>query len=214
MIDLREDYDEEELKEKDLMLIPGIFKKSWSKNRGLRLQQEYVDKETKTQIVAIEKYDYVFKNGIREISDYTRKIEWFDTTGEIITFKDTTPHIDDDHIADVNKVCRNWRMDYLERAAINLADLAVALPEPYKTHYEDVSKSIEQLLAHYEQQIYKYRTRNFLSIELESAILSETNPAIITLLDKFVKIPQTDPKFPDGLTTRQSIMYQLNGGQL
>jgi len=203
----------------NINLIPGLKKKSWIKNRGARIVQQFKDDEDR--VIIHELYTYEMINDDREIGNYSRKIQMFNEDGSLIKFPigdegaqdyiDTTPDITPDHIADINKVCRNWRMDYLERAAKGLIAYAETVDEPYKSHFTDVGNSIETLLDHYSDQIYKYRSRNFLSMDLENAVLNETDMDILHLLDKFVKPPGTDENFPKGLKTKDSIMFQLTG---
>ncbi len=63
------------------------------------------------------------------------------------------------------------------------------------------------LFAHYEVQVQHYIDRG--TSEFENAVLNETDPTILSILAITAREPDTD--FPNGLTVKQSIVYQLTG---
>jgi len=211
MVDLENEYDIEELKFINANFLPGMRKKQWVRSRGSRIYQPYIDMQNPSFEVIREVYNYTFENGLREIKDYDRFMIYHRPDDTVLLVTDTTPDKNSDHIDDINKYCRNWQMNYLERAAKNLLNLSATLPEPYKSNFIEVSEAIEDLLDHYSDQVFKYRNRNYLSTELEDYINNETDTVILDLLSKWVKPPGTDPNFPNGLTTKQSILFQLTG---
>lgn len=193
-----------------------LAKKAWLKDRGLRVRQDYMysyvddNGEDQQEVKASEIYTYEFKNEGREVSSYSRRMDWFDN-GEVILTQDTTPDLTIDHLSDVNKSARNAQIEYLEISADNLRNIAATLPEdhPYKEHFIDVANSIDILLNHYEVSSRKYRERKLHTMDFETAVTYETNPQILAIHVKVVRLP--DASFPTGLNVVQAIMYQLRG---
>lgn len=209
-----EEYDVDEIKSTDIMLIrldgKKLTKKSWIKSRGLRQQQLYLDHTG--EIRAREIYNYQYTNGGREVESYSRALEWFDN-GSLICSEITTPELTFFHLKEVNKSARNGQIDYLEAAAENLklaaANMALPLTQTQRDGYALIGNSIDLIMSHYNEQIFKYTTRNTHTMDFENAVLAEADANI---LQRFpLPARPADDYFPNGLTVLQSIMFQLKG---
>lgn len=209
-ISFASDYDLEEVKITPAKLITlnekHNSKNQWVKSRGARIEQSYTYSDTSSYIR--EYYVYAYGLGGRNISSYTRTIEWVDTEG-VFYSEETTPELTSYHLREVNKSARNGQMDYMEGAAYDLGELALTLPEPYKTGYLAISDGLNLIMEHYKEEIREYRERNLYTYSFEDAVNSETDPTILTLHDMIVRVP--DVLFPLGLTAKQSIIHQLTG---
>lgn len=210
----KSDYDLEEVKSIPAKLITlnekHNNKQQWVKSRGARLEQTYSYEDTNSYIR--EYYNYTWVNEGREVSSYSRFIEWVDVVDEnpiIFHSEDTTPDLTNYHLREINKSIRNGQIDYMEGAAFDLAQLADTLPDPFKTGYLAISNNLITLLDHYKEEIREYRERNIYSYAFENAVENETDATINDLLDSMVRPPDAD--FPLGLTARQSIIHQLKG---
>lgn len=210
-MNLLDEYGEDELLKTNtnFLRLNGVKlkKKAWTKDRGLRIKQDYVYEPT-GEIKVSEIYEYEYTNDNREVKSYTRKINWYDD-GEVIQSQDTTPDLTINHISDVNKSARNSQVEYLELSADNLRNLADTLPEPYRSQYLQVASSIDLLLNHYEVSTRKYRERKLHTIDFENAVIFESNPQILAIHQ--IPVRQPDAHFPNGLNVKQAIMYQLKG---
>jgi hypothetical protein len=181
-------------------------KNQWVKSRGARIEQHYTYSNTDSYIR--EYYSYTYGDGGRNISDYTRTIEWVDQVG-LFYSEETTPELTSYHLREVNKSARNGQMDYMEGAASDLGELALTLPEPYKTGYLAISTGLETIMQHYKEEIREYRERNLYAYTFEDAVNNETDQTILDLLAMTVRVP--DVLFPLGLTAKESIIHQLTG---
>jgi len=204
------DYDLEEVKAIPAKLITlnekHNSKEQWIKSRGARIEQKYTYEDSDSYIR--EYYVYTYGDGGRNISNYVRTIEWVDAVG-VFYSENTTPRLTNYHLRQVNKSARNGQMDYMEGAAFDLGELALTLPEPYKTEYLAVSSGLNTVMNHYKEEIREYRERNLYTYAFEDAVNNETDPTILALHDMTVRVP--DALFPLGLTAKQSIIHQLTG---
>jgi len=209
VIKFLDEFDIEEIKSTNVMLIrldgDKLVKKAWIKQRGVRIEQRYED--ILGNVRAREFYQYTYSNGGREISSYVRKLEWIDEA--VIATEVTTPDLTLHHLSEVNKSARNGQIDYLEAAAANLKMLAQTLPEPLKTQYTQIANSIDAMMGNYDSHIRKYRERNTHTMDFENAVVNEASQTILQILG--LPARQPDAIFPNGLTVKQSIMYQLTG---
>jgi len=204
------EYDIEEIKSTPAKLITlnekHNFKAQWIKSRGVKVEQFYTYEDSESYIR--EYYTYTYTDGGRNISSYVRTIEWVDAVG-LFYSEITTPDLTNYHLREVNKSARNGQIVYMEGAAYDLAELALTLPEPYKTAYTTVANGLDFIIDHYKEEIREYSERNLYSYAFENAVNNETDPAILSLLGMTVRVP--DAEFPSGLTAKQSIIHQLTG---
>lgn len=209
-----DEYDIEEIKSTDLMLIrlsgEKLKKKSWVKSRGLRIHQDYLD--SMGQLRAREFYNYQYTNGGREVETYSRSVEWYDND-QVICSEITTPEITHFHLKEVNKSARIGQIDYLEAAAENLKNVAanqsIPLTDQLREGYLLIANSIDLIMDHYSSEIVKYTTRNTHTMDFEESVIYESDANILSRFPLPARPP--DQFFPNGLTVLQSIMFQLRG---
>lgn len=203
---LYENYSKEELLEKNANFL-GLKKRDWSFSRGARFEQLYTNSQNETVIKEV--YEYSLSNGGREIDSYVRYLIYFKEVGLEWFRTDTTPDQTPEHIDGINQAVRVRRVNYLERAATNLKEQAQSLPSPQKEQFTFVANSVQSMYIHYAEQIRLYKERVILDNSFEDAVNSETNSQILQTLNTPARSP--DQFFPNGLTVKGSVLYQLTG---
>lgn len=186
----------------------GLNAGMWAYERGARTERLYTDSEG--NVVVRDAYSYTYEDGgkdLRWVKEVERKIEWFTKSDEVGLTKDITPNFNNKKMKQLNRDLRQGRIDYLEASAEELREVALMVPEPYKTQYNSIAGSIDGLFNHYADQVLKYISRG--TSHFEDDVSNETNANILGVF----QIPSAPPseKFPNGMTVRESILYQLTG---
>ena len=231
-MNLFENFSEEELRLIDANLLP-LQKMMWNFSRGTRSRQEYLDADGNINIK--EEYHYVWSVDNREVEDFTRTFTFLKDDGtELFEPIDTTPHKNSLLIDEINESIRRRQIRYLRTATKALEEGANSLPQSvdqptlnylmsiqavhpnyntpelyikYRQGLLNAASGLDYLLNHYSTEILNYE--NFGTMDFENAILNETDVTALSVLDATLRSP--DSKFPNGLTGRQSILYQLTG---
>ncbi len=205
---LYSNYHTDELKRMPIKLLAsaeGLSRDPWSFDRGGKTERCYKDQSSNPLIRVY--YTYIYSNGVRDIESFQEFIEFKKENGEVFLTIEVPNSQSSKVLHDLNRVIRQGRIDYLETTAKALGELAPSESEPWKTNYETVSNNIDTLFDHYQAQIDEYISRGTMS--LENAVNSETDQSILDILNTDARKPDAD--FPNGLTVKQSIMYQLEG---
>lgn len=177
----------------------------WGFSRGAKTIKNYILNNT-TYMSSEYVYEYDSEN--RDIIAITSKmVRWFKADGSVGMEKDVTPEPNIKQFGDIKRSIWNGRVDYLEQGAKDLAAIAQTLPEPYKSQYLQVAAAVDFVFDFYEVPIRSYRERG--TLDWENAVLNETNPQIVAILD--LPVRPADTLFPNGLTARESIIHQLKG---
>lgn len=194
------------------------------KERGLRIEKnwkfiEYDEEDIPTvtnQVVIKEFYEYVwnpesdFKK--RSISSMTKKVQFLDDQGNV-GLRRTLKEVSDAYLLEgVNENIRKSRVKYLssESAKIkNLLPQMPTLPMNLQAHYTDVVNSIDIVMHELDDLARKYIDNGF--SEFEQKVTTETDTDLATHLDKVTIFPGQEPKWPNGQTIREALLYQLNG---
>lgn len=205
-MNLLQEYSEQELRETNANLLP-LKKKKWKFNRGARTEQHYVDSEG--NVNAKETYIYTWSEDGRQVIDFTRSFVFMDDEGEPLFDEiDTTPDKDAITIEEINEAIRARQIRYLRTTAKSLKALADTLPaSPFKDALINASSGVNLVLGHYSVQINLYE--KYGTTDWEDAMDSESDPTILFILDSVLRQPDVD--FPNGLTGRQSILFQITG---
>lgn len=210
-MNLEDLFDESELSLLNVNHL-GLKKKAYQFKRGARTSQKYLDMndldgEGNPIVNAEELYTNVWSADGRRLESFTRKLYYYHQDGSVFHEIDTTPDIDDVLIEEIMESVWKRQVRYLKVAAENLADLALTLPEPYKTQYTTIANNVLIIMDHYHTEIAKYEAHG--TTDFENAVLNETDPTILALLQTPVRAPDTE--FPNGLTAKTSIIHQLTG---
>ena len=97
---------------------------------------------------------------------------------------------------------------YLRTTAKNLIKIAATLPDSeFKTNLTNAGNGVNMVLNHYSSEISSYE--KYGTDDWQNALEDESDPFILSILDALLRTP--DDQFPNGLTGRQSILYQLTG---
>jgi len=222
MYNIFEEYDLPEIlsmnfKRKHLGLEFG----EWKYNRGAYEKREYFHSEDGNLVVR-ELYDYEYAPEVdglkRKVTKASRMIQWFDGGGNV-GHEVTVKVIDKKQsLKKINRDIRRNRIDFLEVRGEDLVDIANSIPEearavePYATQYQQlmyVSQQIFTLLRHYSNEIVTYVYSGDPLLELR--IREEMNPTIQAILNIVTVAPGQDPRFPSGMTVKQSILFQITG---
>lgn len=203
-MDLFEKYTEEELRLVNVDFLE-LNKKPWEFSRGAKTQRRYEYPNGKLAVRVY--YEYGNNPDSRSIGQPTRAIEFYDSTETIRLTYDITKELNIKQLGNLNREIRQGRMDYMETAGVQLAELAPFVPEPYKTDFVEASHCVEVINKYYYTQIDSYIKHGDLSFE--QAIINETNVKILQILNLGVRPP--DALFPQGLTIKQTILHQLTG---
>lgn len=203
-MDLFEDYSKEELLTTDIQLL-GLKKKAWEFSRGARTFRDYLYPDD--TVAVKDSYDYIMSADNREIVEIIRKIQWFDSTGTMRLEKDISPELNIKNLKEINREIRQGRIDYLEAAGYQLAELAPYMPEPYASSFVKAANAVPVIMKFYDNEIEHYVHNG--TLDFERLLLEETNPIIIDLLETPVRPP--DAIFPTGLNMKQSVIHQLKG---
>lgn len=204
MINLFDQYSKSELLITDIQFL-DLKKQAWEFSRGARTQRIYLyDNDA---VAVKDYYTYTYDANNRSVTGLQRHIEWYDGSQVLKVQKTINQEINTKDLNALNREIRQGRIDYLEAAASSLAQYADLVPEPYKTDFKEAGDSVDILFSYYSQEIDQYIKRN--STVFEDKVQTETNPIIVKILSLNSYIP--DQTFPNGLTIKQAIMYQLNG---
>ena len=198
-------YHIDELKRISIKLLAsaeGLERGPWEYVRGAKTERLYKNSNDNT-IIKVS-YTYSYDEGYRKVISLEEKIEFFKDSGEIFL---TIPLDNNFDSKKLNRTIRQYQIDYLESKAEDLKALAAASPEPEKTQYNTVADNIEAIFSHYKLQVEAYISRG--TMELEDAINNEADVNMNSILDNPVRPP--DSTFPNGLTARQAVLYQLTG---
>lgn len=208
-MNLLEEYSEDELLLINVTFL-GLDQGPWILNRGQRLYREYTYKGA---LNVKDSYIYEMDEDNKNVESMSRQLEWYDIEQEVGLTKSIPISTTAESLKKLNREIRQNRMDFLEANAEKLRDIADSLPkvEPYATKAAKLLKvaaSIDLLFKHYSTEVAEYIQRGTSSFE--DAINSETNTDILTILAIPVREPD-DLHFPNGLTVKQSIQYQIDG---
>ena len=202
--DLFENFSTQELLITDIQFL-GLKKKAWEFSRGARTIRNYL---YDNDVVAItDSYEYVMSNDNREILQVIRIVRWFDIEGNEQLMKDISPEYNIKGLQSLNREIRQGRIDYLESAGIQLADLAPYMPSPYAESFVKASNAVPVITKYYQNEMDAYVAHG--TLDFERLLLEESNPIIMDLLETLVRPP--DAIFPTGLDMKQSVIHQLKG---
>lgn len=208
MINLFEEYSESELLLTNVTFL-GLDQGSWVLDRGQRQYRDYTSEDT---LRVRDSYVYTMSSSNKNIEGMSRMIQWYKQDGTVGLTKTIKINTTPESLKKLNREIRQNRMDFLESGAENLRNIASTLPpvEPYVTQaaqLNQVADSIDLLFTHYAIQIAEYIQRGTTSFE--DALSVETNPTILAILA--IPVRAVDEFFPNGLTAKQSIQYQIDG---
>ena len=209
MVNLFETWGEDELLVTNVTFL-GLDQGPWILNRGQRQYRRY---ESEGQLRVKDSYIYTMDSENRRVEGMSRRLEWYESDSTTVgLFKDINISTTPESLKKLNREIRQNRMDFLESGAENLRTIADSLPdsEPYTTQaaqLNQVANSIDLLFSHYAIEIAEYIQRG--TSAFENAINNETNATILTILA--IPVREPDTYFPNGLTVKQSIIYQING---
>ena len=211
----------------------GLESDSFDFKRGYRTEKKYYQDDV---LFIKEYYEYTYTQDLRSIQRVDSKIiEFYQHDGSLGMRKTIPKKQKQKKLREINTTARVGRIDYLITAAEALEDGYNALPpqvdEPtvqylisqnivspmfvsdvttyhvFRNGLLAISQGIESLLKHYSQEISDYTAYGFM--DFENSIVNESIPAFLQLLATPAR--PADSEFPNGLTVRQSIMYQLTG---
>jgi len=205
---LFEKYHIDELKRMPIKLLASaesLTRGPWSVVRGAKKERCYKDQNGNALIRVY--YVYAYENGLRDIKSFQEFIEFSKTSGGVFLAIEVPNSNNSKTINDLNRTVRQGRVDYLETTAKALGELAPNESEPWKTNYETVSNNIDTLFNYYQSEIDEYISRG--TMLLETSIKNESDQSILNLLNTDARKP--DGEFPNGLTVKESILYQLEG---
>ncbi len=205
---LYSNYHTDELKRMPIKLLAsaeGLSRDPWSFNRGGKTERCYKDQSENVLIRVY--YTYTYSNGVRDIESFQEFIEFKKSSGEVFLTIEVPNSQSSEVVNKLNRAIRQGRIDYLETTAKALGMLAPIESEPWKSNYETIANNIDTLFDHYQVQIDEYIARG--TMTLEDAVNAESNQSILDILSTDARKP--DAEFPNGLTVKQSIMYQLEG---
>lgn len=203
-MDLFNEYSEEELLTIDIQFL-GLEQHPWDYKRGAKTDRLYYCSDE--NVLVKHSYSYTTTNGNRDIQDVHVKIEWFNELGEIKLTKEYDKLLNNKRRKELNREIRQGRIDHMESEAEILREYAQTLPEPYKTQYTTVADNIDFIFETYSTQIDSYIKRG--TLDFETAVLVETDSTMVAILNLEALPPETD--FPNGMTVKESIIYQLTG---
>ena len=208
MINLFEEYGENELLVTNVTFL-GLDQGPWILNRGMRLYREY---KSEDNLRVKDSYVYTMDSSNRSIESMSRKLEWHRQDSTVGLIKDIPISTTPESLKKLNREVRQNRMDFLESGAENLRNIADSLPaaEPFiakATQLNQVADSIDFLFQHFSVEIAEYIQRGTSSFE--TAINNETDATILAIFA--IPVREPDAFFPNGLTVKQSIQYQIDG---
>lgn len=204
-MDLFDTYGEDELLILDIQHL-GLTQNPWDYRRGAKTERIY-NCVTDGNICVKHLFTYTFSNGERDIQDIHVKIEWYDASEQVKLTKEYDKLMSAKQRKQINREIRQGRLDHLEGEAENLRTLALGVPEPFKTQYNTVADNLDFLFSHYQTEVNSYIQRG--TMDFENAVNNETDPTILAILAIPALPPQ--PEFPNGMTVKESIIYQLTG---
>lgn len=204
MMDLFDQWSEDELFIIDIAHL-GLEIEAWDYKRGAKTERLYKDAEGNVKVKIF--YTYTFEDSNRKAVPTLRTIEWYDVDDTVKLSKSKNLIYSTKSLKSVQREIRQGRIDHLEGSAEELRTLADLLPEPQKSQYITVADNIDFLFTHYEHAIQEYIKRG--TMEFENAINSETDPTLLSIFD--IPVYPADSEFPNGLTVKESLLYQLNG---
>lgn len=202
--DIFEKFSESELLVTDIQFL-GLKKKAWEFSRGARTFRDYLYPDD--TVAVKDSYEYVMSSDNREIVQIIRRIQWFDSEGNMKLEKDISPELNIKNLKEINREIRQGRIDYLEAAGYQLAELAPLMPEPYATSFVKASNAVPVIMKFYDKEVAEYIQSG--TLNFEKLLLEESNPIIVDLLETLVRPP--DALFPTGLNMKQSAIHQLKG---
>jgi|GEM_PF-5812255 len=229
MVNLEEDYSISELEDKLLVSYP-LVQGNWVLERGANTIKNYREEEN-GQTKIREEYHYTWDKGNRFVQDFYKTIVWYANDGSVIHTRNLKREsVTPKKLKEVNRAICQGRLDYLETSADNLRKTAETLPEPLKSQYIQVADSIDFLFKHYKDETNEYVSRQ--TMAFENAILKDAAHVDGSLLVKVngyptpesqaaeahaqtikailhIPVRQPDEDFPNGLTVKTSILYQL-----
>ena len=214
-----------------------LDRKPWNFSRGAKTIRQYFHKILNFKGIEVE-YTYQYPEvdevkDLRKIESYSEKICFYDEDGSLFYHIDVPVSLNLKNIREINRAIRFSRIDFLEDSAENLRDIAEQMPDiidqptvdflisqgqlppdvsnptiyqGFRNGLFDTANSIDELFVHYEHAILTYKDRG--TMEFEDAVKNEGNQTILTKLNRRVP-PNGD--FPNGLSVREAIYYQLTG---
>jgi len=203
-VDLFNEYSEQELLVTDIQFL-GLTQHPWEYIRGAKTDRLYYCEDG--NVLVKHSYTYTMVNDNRDMKDIHVKIEWFDENGVNKLTKEFDKMLNNKRRKELNREIRQGRIDHMESEAEALRELAQTLPEPQKTEYTTVADNIDFIFETYEVEIDHYIKRG--TMDFENAVKSESDPNILNILNLQALQPQ--PNFPNGMTVKESIIYQLTG---
>lgn len=203
-MDLFDKYGEDELLLYNLKHLP-LKSKPWEFTRGRKTLKKY---ETDSgEIRATKEYQYALSDGDRVSTPIKRIIKWYRTDGTVGLEKEVDLSYSVKDLRKILREIRQGRMDYMEGAGEELANLAPLMPEPYASAFTAAAAAVPVILSHYETEVNHYIKWG--TLEFENAVRNETDTNILSLLSLMVRPP--DATFSSGLTMKQTILHQLTG---
>ena len=212
-------------------------RRPWNFSRGAKTIREYLHNDLNFKGIEVEyTYEYPELDGVqnlRKIESYSEKICFYNEDGSLFYHIDVPISLNLKNIREINRAIRFSRIDFLEDSAENLREVAEEMPDivdqptinflisegqlpssvntpalyqEFRSGLFETADSIDDLFTHYEHPILTYKDRG--TTEFENAVKNEGNSTILTKLNRRVP-PNGD--FPNGLTVREAIYYQLTG---
>ena len=204
MLNLQDEYSIGELVTTNIKYL-GLKPQVWGFSRGSKTIRDYLYEND--NIAGKIRYDYTYKDGLREIATVKRHIDLYDSEGNIFFTQDITKPMNITQLKRLNYEIREGRMNYLREAAKDLPQFSPFVPEPYKTDFLKGPDAVEMLSNYYRAEMDEYEKSG--SKDFENKVLNESNEFMLNVLNLNVRPP--DNLFPTGLTIKQSILHQLTG---
>lgn len=239
-MDLLDRYDKEVLWDLNPSVISGLVKTPWEFSRGAKEKKIFkaVDGSDRITVSYTNKIEDGGRIITPELKTYQwfnpdgSAIIFRNEEGVEVDKKVIPLVYSGKKLKDVYRHIRQGQLDYLEDAAEHLKVQADSMPTPISQADLDamsfqlpvwvttpqnfellkqgmltVYANIKKMYLHYDVEVKNYVQYGWRDFEL--ALLSETDPFILDTLSRTARNP--DVKFPNGLTVRESIMYQLIG---
>ena len=218
------------LKRTNIKLL-GLTKQPWNFSRGAKTTRQYIDDN---ELINVEvTYTYSWTEGGRKVDDFQRLIKFYDSLGTVILELPIKEPLSIKDKAAVNRDIRQGQLDYLEQAASDMRGTALSLPQSvdaptltyllasgqfprsvynletyliFRERLIKIADSIEFIFEFYDTEITQYISRG--TSLFEDHVRTADDDKMIDILSLLAP-PTAD--FPDGITIKQAILYQLTG---
>lgn len=234
---------------KALAVMLGLKRNQWDFPRGAKSERIYT-KDGVDRVKVFYSYEYQEydnQNSTNSLVPVGNKFEdrrsfisleetvyYLNSDGSIFHEFDVPVTNDDTSVSRINREIRLRRINFLERAGIDLRNAYESLPpavdQPtldflisqslvppnltlttypfFRQGLLDSADGVDTIFNHYAGEISHYTLREGSNHSFEDSIRNETDNNILTILN--LGTPPT-PEFPQGLTIREAISYQLLG---